>query len=370
MGAYLSESFVGGAGHIHAVKIMYLAVLYHFAINIMVEFVIITLVAVKSRNHSCECKILVDAHVARSKLFYLIAGIGKPVLGVEDGRLIHIVPEALYAKVCESRIFSAEPVSCLGLEEIGKMNSSGPYCTHKILTLGVLAEIVVFHTLLVNVIAVLYLNACVDYGNKMYALQLHIVGKLFKVREALLINGEILVALHIVDIQINAVEGNACFLVFFGNGADILLIPVAPAALTVSESPERRDIAPADKLPELLYDVLFVFACDDIYVNVILFGLYLHKASFGVADVKLHSAGIIEKCTEGLLSADDYKVVRAVKRTGILVMIGIIVVPAHILPASFVDATYLLAQTIYDIVLGKSVCEHSVFDIKIRELIL
>ena len=50
MGAYLSESFVGGAGHIHAVKIMYLAVLYHFAINIMVEFVIITLVAGHWKN--------------------------------------------------------------------------------------------------------------------------------------------------------------------------------------------------------------------------------------------------------------------------------------------------------------------------------
>ncbi len=89
--------------------------IYLFAVYIMIKLVVIALVSIKTRNHSCKGKILVYTHISRGELFYFLKGIGKPVLGVENRRLVHIVPEALDSHVCENSILIAEPFSCLGI---------------------------------------------------------------------------------------------------------------------------------------------------------------------------------------------------------------------------------------------------------------
>ncbi len=50
------------------------------------------------------------------------------------------------------------------------MYPARPYCAHKILTLCILAEIVILYAILVNLVALLNFNSCVDYGHKANAL--------------------------------------------------------------------------------------------------------------------------------------------------------------------------------------------------------
>ena len=46
---------------------------------------------------------------------------------------------------------------------------------------------------------------------------------------------------------------------------------------------------------------------------------------------------------------------RAVERTGVLVVVGVVIVPADILPATLVDAPDLFAQTVYNVVFRKRI---------------
>ncbi len=92
-----------------------------------------------------------------------------------------------------------------------------------------------------------------------------------------------------------------------------MLCFVAPAALSVAECPEGRNVASADKLSELLYNVIFTFTRDDIDDKVHCFGRYLHLASFGVAYVELDFSCIVEECAEELFSAYNNKIMGAVK---------------------------------------------------------
>ena len=49
------------------------------------------------------------------------------------------------------------------------------------------------------------------------------------------------------------------------------------------------------------------------------------------------------------------EIVRAVERTGVLVVVGVVIVPADILPATLVDAPDLFAQTVYNVVFRKRI---------------
>ena len=203
----------------------------------MIELVIITFISIKSCNHSRKCEILVYTHISRSELTDFVTGFREPVLCIENRRLIHIIPESLNAKLCKNGIFFSEPFSCFRLQKIRKMYQSRPYRTNKIYALSIFAEIIILQALLIDVVAVLYLNSCVNYGNKAYPLFFHIAHKLFKFGETLLVNGKILVTFHIVNIKIDTVKGYARSLVLLRNAADILLVFVSPTALSIAECP-------------------------------------------------------------------------------------------------------------------------------------
>ena len=327
----------------------------HLTVDVMIELVIVANVAVQPGYHSGEGKVFVNAHVSGSQLFDLGTSVCQTVFGVENCRFVHVVPETVNALFCQNGIFFAEPVSCLRLEEIREVYPTRPYCAHKIAAFCIFAEVVFLHALFINAVAVLDLDTGINDGNQMDALCLHIGSQSLQIRETLFIHGEVLVALHVVDVQIDAVQGNAGSLVLCSDFPDICLIFITPAALSVAECPERRNIASADDPTELLDDILFIFTGDDIDGEVIFRRLDLHGVSPGIADVELHLSGIIEKCTESDLAADNDKIVRAVERTGVLVVVGVVIVPADILPATLVDAPDLFAQTVYNVVFRKRI---------------
>ena len=73
----------------------------------------------------------------------------------------------------------------------------------------------------------------------------------------------------------------------------------------------------------------------------------------GISNVKSKRTGIVNKHTEGVGSADQKKIVGAVKGMSVFQMIGIISSIADIEPASFINAPYLFSKSIYRDVIFK-----------------
>ena len=66
---------------------------------------------------------------------------------------------------------------------------------------------------------------------------------------------------------------------------------------------------------------------------------------------------IVEECAEGLPAADENEIVRTVQRTGVLLVVGIVGIPAYILPAPLVDTPDLLTQTIHNVLVLQRIGE-------------
>ena len=237
------------------------------------------------------------------------------------------------------------------------MHTPGPYRPDEILTLCVLAEVIVSHSFLVYIVACFDLHTCVNDGYQPDALCPHILYQLSQIRETLRIYSEILIPLHVVNVQVNAVKWNAGSLILLRHLPHVLLILITPAALTVAKCPEGRNVASADELSELLDNVFFVLTGDDVNCQVIFFCPDLHPIAVGIADVEFHSARIVEECAEGLPAADENEIVRTVQRTGVLLVVGIVGIPAYILPAPLVDTPDLLTQTIHNVLVLQRIGE-------------
>ena len=83
--------------------------------------------------------------------------------------------------------------------------------------------------------------------------------------------------------------------------------------------------------------------------------MYLHCISTGIADIENQLTGIIKERTKSYSSLYNYEVMCSVKRARVLLMIGIIVIPANVFPASFVYSSRLLTKTVNDVVFRKTV---------------
>ena len=72
---------------------------------------------------------------------------------------------------------------------------------------------------------------------------------------------------------------------------------------------------------------------------------------FAVADIESDFCRAVDKQSEGLLTAEQQEIMRAVERTLFFGMIGVVTVETLVEMSSFVDASDCLSQTVYDIVL-------------------
>ena len=93
----------------------------------------------------------------------------------------------------------------------------------------------------------------------------HLLIERRKVGETLFIYSKVLIPLHIVDVKVDTVERNAEFSVTAHDFPHLILIHIAPAALAVTERPQRRNIASADQTAELADNVTAVLARDKIH---------------------------------------------------------------------------------------------------------
>ena len=152
----------------------------------------------------------------------------------------------------------------------------------------------------------------------------HFLIKISKIRESFVIQSEILVALHVVDVQINAVQRDLELPVLSYDFPDLIFRHIAPAALTVAEGPFGNHEASADELAELVNDILYIGAGNDIDVEVPVGSGDFQFAVTGISDVEGEDSRIIDEDTESLFAAYHKEIVGTVKGAAVFQMLRLI----------------------------------------------
>ena len=129
-----------------------------------------------------------------------------------------------------------------------------------------------------------------------------------KIREFVLINRKILVVLHIVNVEVHAVERNFCIIVALDYAVNGLTVGVTPTALLVAECPERRNVALTDCRTKFLYNVNRLVALGFYYIDVKIRAVNgdVGAVCRGVADVPADSCGKVNENTK-ILTAVEHK---------------------------------------------------------------
>ena len=229
------------------------------------------------------------------------------------------------------------------------MAFAGPYPHHEIVSILILAEKTVFYPFFIDIIAILYLDAAVYNGNQMNSLLFHILNKLFKIGKGLPVNGKVLVPFHIIDVKVNAVQGNMVFPVPGGNLPYLRRRCIAPPALPESESPFGRKIARANQLTEPGYDVIRRASVNEIQLIIPVLQGDFQLAAVRISDIKNYLARRIKKQAELLFPGNKDKIMRPVKGFGFFQMDRVIRTIALIDPAPLVHAAHIFSQAVHDI---------------------
>ena len=275
----------------------------------------------------------------------------EPLWRIKQRRFVHIIPEALDAAVGQCLVLPAEPLPHLRTQEVRKVSLAGPHRRHKGRAVGFGAEVTVCKALGTDGVCRVDAHTRIDDGHQPDALCLQFSAQGGKVREALLVYGEIRVILHIIDVHADHVQRQIVLFVLTGHLPHVLSGFVAKAALCQTKGPLGRDIAAADELPELAADIVRVVAGDDVKLIVRLFGGKAQGIVFGVADIVTHFAREIDehaKAFTARTAVNEQKIVRTVVGKLILAVAGFIGVVGHVVPAALVDAAGHFAQTVHD----------------------
>ena len=337
--------------HVIAKKIMYPVMADLLSVYLMIKGFII-LLAVGKPHHGLpdlengRAAVLI-LHIAADQLPHPV----NSLRCVEDGGLVHVIPEALDSLLGKETVLISKPSSRLRIQHIGKMGVSRPYRRHKIAAVLLLAEVSALFALLTDRISLLNLHARVNNGNQSDVLLLHLLHELRKVLKVFFVQSEILITLHIVNIHIDHVKGNLILAVSCGNLPEILLCPVAPPALSVPESKFRRDIASSDDPPELPDNVVSALALDHIQIQVRRLTGDLKQIRPGISDVKGEPCGIVHEKSEILPAGDHDKIVSRIQRPLVLRVLRIVRSRTDIAVSSLVDSPVCLPKTVDNIVL-------------------
>ena len=200
--------------------------------------------------------------------------------------------------------------------------------------------------LVIDAVAIFLFDGGIDDGDQSDTALLHLGGKRFEIGEALGMDGEILEIIHIVDVEVQHIQWDACLFVFIRTPPDVILCHIAPAALSVAERPLGRQIALADQGAELADDRFQALARDDVQVKREALGRDTEHIAVGIADVKGDLAGQVKERADPLLAVDQDEVVRTVDRALVLGMERLVGAPTLIDPSALVDAAHGLAETV------------------------
>ena len=96
----------------------------------------------------------------------------------------------------------------------------------------------------------------------------HFFHEIRKIWKGLRIHREILIALHVIDVQVDTVQRNVEIPVSFYYLTDIILAFVPPSALSISKRPEWRNVAASDQTAELPDNILYIRSGNHIHIQV------------------------------------------------------------------------------------------------------
>ena len=238
------------------------------SIHIVVEFRIVVHVIGQPVHQALKLPEQIQVQVFALILAQLLHHLIQPVLRIENGRLIHIIPEAFHSLIQQELVLIAEPVSGLLVEHIRKQSLPRPHCRHKRSSILLLAEIALFKSFLINGIPLFLLHARVNDGHQMNILLLHLLVELLKLRKCLVIQRKILISLHVVNIQIHTVQRNPQLAVFVHHLPHLVLIHIAPPALAVTKRPHGNHKTAPDQMTELLYNILHILSGNHIQIQI------------------------------------------------------------------------------------------------------
>ena len=233
------------------------------------------------------------------------------------------------------------------------MSPARPYSSFEVGAILAAAEVAFFTALFVNVITLFDFHTGIDDRNEMDLFFFHILYKSLEIRETFFIYGEVLVILHVVNIHVNHIERHMVFAVFFHYRAEIILCFVAPAALTVTESKLRSNVAASDNATELFYDIKIGITGDHVNVEICVFAGNGHRIGSCVADIETQGARIIEEESYVCLAGDDDEVVCCIQRGFALYVVWIISAVTDVKKAAFVDTAVGFAKSEYHVIVSK-----------------
>ncbi|MNS28492.1 hypothetical protein D3C72_604660 [compost metagenome] len=162
------------------------------------------------------------------------------VRGLEQGGLVHVAPDAGDAGIQKPRMPIAPPGAGVGPDEVREDAVARPDLAHERGAVGVSDDEPPRHGLVMGGVTRLGFDAGVDDGDGPEALVAQPLDHLGRPREALGVPGEDLVGVHVVDVEVDHVGGNAAIAELGGDRLHRLAARVAPARLMKAQRPQGR----------------------------------------------------------------------------------------------------------------------------------
>ncbi len=149
-----------------------------------------------------------------------------------------------------------KPIRRLFIQYIGKMCLPRPYRRRKITAIFPFTKISSPHSLVIDRIPLFYFHPGVNDRDQADPPLLHFCDKCRKIRKFFLIHRKILIILHIINVHIDQIQRDAVRAVSIRYIPEVFFRFVSPSALPEPKGKFRRDITPADDLPELPHDII------------------------------------------------------------------------------------------------------------------
>ena len=274
---------------------MYLIVTVTLSFIIMIKRSIILRIVTDTSNHSGHFKKGIHVKIHLLIVFHFLKDLFQTLFGIKDCRFIHIIPEAVNSLVNQKPVLVAKPLSCFIIEHIRETAFTGPYPDNEIFSVSVLAKVSVRLTFFVDIITIFFFHATINNRNKVYLLLLHLLDKLFEIGEAVPVDREVLISLHIINIQINTVYGNIMFFIFGCHLAYFICRIIAPPALSIAKCPSGCNITSSDQLTELLHHIPVGRSFNQINFTVLLFHGNAKVINVGVTNIEGHLTRRVHK---------------------------------------------------------------------------
>ncbi len=216
---------------------------------------------------------------------------------VEDGGLVHVVPEAGEAVGDELLVERAPPGAGLLLGEVGKDAGAGPDDSGEDRAVGIVDEVVAGDASVVGRVALVgrFGDVKIGDGDGVEVLCAEIGEQLGHVGEGLGVDGEGTVPVLKIDVEPQGIGRDVVFAEAVGDFAQARLGRVAVAALLIAERPERRQRRRSGEPGVVLDDLLWFGAVDEVVVERAAFGAEGIGEALAAAEVEAGAPGVIEE---------------------------------------------------------------------------